>query len=330
MSILDMNLEAAATELEQLLGRPVSRDESLAMRTTWRIGGPADLFADARSAAELAVLVLAARRYELPLLILGKGSNVLVDDRGFRGLVVGNRAHYTSIDGQSGEVIAESGVSQPHLARQTAEMGLGGLAWAVAIPGSVGGGVISNAGAFGGCFADVLQTVTLVDPNADVSFDDLAKMREDGLEGAPGISSLPKDELQFGYRMSRFRAEMGERKDDRIILSTRFQLHPANREELQTNIATWTAQRRQKQPTEPSAGSTFKNPPGTHAGRLIEEVGLKGTQRGEIVISPRHANFFVNMGAGSSNDVRALMDMARNRVVEQFGIELVPEVVYIG
>ena len=288
----------------------VRLNEPLARHTFYRIGGLADLFFCAQSAGELATAVKLARQSGVPCFVLGTGTNVLVSDRGVRGLVVQNRARavtWTEIGDQMW-VKAESGASLSWLARQSARQGWAGLTWACGIPGTVGGGVVQNAGAHGACLADVLQSVTVLDEQ-------------------DAVQRIPAGNLELDYRSSIFK---GKRGQSWVILSAEMALRRGNREELAARIAGHDAWRREHQPVGASCGSVFKNPPGDHAGRLIEAAGLKGQRVGGAEISPLHANFFVNAGGATARDVVALIDRARDEVKRQFGVSLELEIELVG
>jgi len=287
-------------------------DEPLARHTTFRIGGPADLFVPAESEEELLALVTLAREQGMDFLLLGAGSNVLVSDRGVRGLVILNRAsevHFIA-QGEVAIVHAASGAFLSRLARQAVQRELGGLEWAVGIPGTLGGAIVQNAGAHGSCMADVVLQVTVVD--------------EGGL-----VRTLSPEELGLGYRSSRFR-RTGAEDPPEVILSADLGLSPQPREELQARMADYIAQRRAAQPWLPSAGSVFKTPPGDYAARLIEEAGLKGMRQGDAMLAAEHANFIVNVGNARASDVKALIDRARMAVAQRFGVELELEIQLVG
>ncbi|HEY3082861.1 MAG TPA: UDP-N-acetylmuramate dehydrogenase [Chloroflexota bacterium] len=285
--------------------------EPLAAYTTLRVGGPADFLALALTIDEVVRLVRAARRLGLPWRIIGRGSNLLVADRGVRGLVIRNTANEVQVrPGDRPEdmiVRADAGVSCANLASRTARLGLAGFEFAVAIPGTVGGAVVQDAGAHGSQLADVLAAVECLDRD--------------------GRASVARpDELALGYRTSRFkrppRGEAVLRADLRLRRST-----PTEVAALIDEIRRWRAS---SQPTEPSAGSIFTNPPGDFAGRLIEQAGLKGRRIGGAQISSKHANFIVNLGGARAAEVRALIELARAEVGERVGVTLEPEVEMIG
>ncbi len=285
-------------------------NESLARYTTARIGGPADVLVEATSAQDLKRLVVAARKWQLPLLILGGGANVLVSDRGLRGLVIINKARRIEFR-ESAQVWCESGTVLPTLARECVARGLAGLEWAVGVPGTVGGAVVGNAGAHGRDIAADLISATIMNQ-------------------ANEIVEWPQAKLQYEYRSSCIKrsAANGQRLD--VVLAATFQLTPADALELAKKADEFNEYRRRTQPPGASLGSMFKNPPGNAAGRLIDQCGLKGTRVGDVEISLVHGNFFVNHGQATARDVKALIDLARNKVKEKFGIDLELEIELLG
>jgi len=303
-----VRLQAAL--VERLGSERVRADEPLTRHTFYRIGGPADLFVVAGSVEELVAAVTLARANGAPYFILGAGTNVLVSDRGMRGLVVESRAKkvtWTETDNRA-QVTVEAGAPLSRLARQAARRGWAGLTWACGIPGTVGGGVVQNASAHGGCLADVLQSVTVLD-NDDVTW------------------CVPAENLGFDYRDSVFKKRIGPAW---VILIAELRLHRGNPAELAARIADYDAWRRARQPAGASCGSVFKNPPGDYAGRLVEAAGLKGERAGGAEISPLHANVFVNKGGATAADVMVLIDRARSEVMRQFSVALELEIELVG
>jgi UDP-N-acetylmuramate dehydrogenase len=316
------------------------RDEPLSRHTTFRIGGAADLFLAVQTEGELIATVRWARERGLPYVVLGGGSNVLVADEGVRGLVIANRAANRTANRTSGRQPKRAVSYQPsatghrpcqvlHLAscvplgrfaRYAIHRRLAGLEWAVGIPGTVGGAIVGNAGAHGGCVADSLVAVRVLDAGGEVR-------------------ALAAAEMGFGYRSSLFKRritkdeERGEDIQDRrqaIILSAEFALQAGDRQELEARATEYLAQRRRMQPKGFSAGSVFRNPSGDTAGRLIEAAGLKETRCGGARISEKHANFIINCAGATAADVLALMDLARQRVFGHCGVALEPEIVFVG
>lgn len=306
--------------IEQLRAiAPVKTGEPLSRHTTFGIGGPADVFVTARNADELARAVTAARASGAAVFILGAGSNILVGDGGIRGVVIDNQAKAieaplspgpspTGGDGDARIVRAESGVPFASLARQMAREGYAGIEWAAGIPGTMGGAVVYNAGAYDGCLADVLRAVTLLD-------------------GADRQRSVPAGELKLAYRSSAIlRGECA----GCVVLSVEIALTKGDSGALMRRIAELDELRLGAQPRGRNSGSTFKNPPAAHAWRLIDTVGLRGHRIGNAQISEKHANFIENLGGARAADVAALMREAQRRVKQQFGIELQNEVELVG
>lgn len=291
---------------------PVRRDEPLARHTTFGIGGPADVFVTANDVEQLARIVQVCREHDAPIFILGSGSNILVGDGGIRGVVIDNRARAIQgpePDGRGGFVCrAESGVSFAALARGLARQGYAGLEWASGIPGTLGGAVVYNAGAYGGCLADVLRSIIVVN-------------------GTGATKQVPAEDLDLVYRGSAFtRGRYG----DRVVLAAEFTLWPGDPDELMRRVQELDARRLAAQPRGRNAGSIFKNPPERPAWKLIDQVGLRGHRIGDAQISEKHCNFFLNVGRARAADVKALIDLARERVRERFGIELELEIGLVG
>ena len=289
------------------------QNELMSLHTSFRIGGPADLYAVATSAQKLVELVSLARERGIPYLIIGRGANILVADEGIRGLVIENRGQeicFEDAGGPDAVLYAESGALLGDLARESAQRGLGGLEWAVGIPGSVGGAIVGNAGAYGCYIGDVARKATVLAPDGTVR-------------------QLSAAEMGFGYRTSRFKGQAGKGGQE-VILSAEFTLHPEPAQSLAQKMADYTRRRRTSQPKEPSAGSIFKRTKQYPAGFLIEQAGLKGARIGGAQISSKHANFIVNLGEARAADVKALIDLAQEQVREQFGVKLEPEIELIG
>ncbi|MBI2303659.1 MAG: UDP-N-acetylmuramate dehydrogenase [Chloroflexi bacterium] len=290
-------------------------DEPMARHTTFRIGGPAELYTVARDAKELRIAVTLAQEWVVPYLVLGAGSNVLVGDEGIGGLVINNkgaggRPLAIGVQGRDEELWVESGMSLARLARETAQAGWEGVEWAVGIPGTVGGGIVFNAGAHGCSVAQVLDRVRVLMPQGRVE-------------------EWRAEELGLAYRRSRLSKGDGV-AGSAIILEASFRLRRASRESLHQRLEEYEAYRRRTQPHQASAGSVFKNPLGYAAGWLIQEVGLKGYRIGDAQFSPLHANFIVNLGQATAVQVKALMALAQERVLENFGVALEPEIRFLG
>ena len=296
---------AVAAELARRVGVRALTGERLAKHTTMRVGGPADLFVTAHNAFELRGLVRFARARGIPLLLLGRGSDLVVSDDGVRGLVVEVRAEGARVDGQ--RYLADAGVPMARAATETQRAGLTGLEYGLAIPGTVGGAVWANAGAHGAETAAVLESATL--------------LRADGSEVVVAAPAL-----DFRYRHSRLKDHPEE-----IVLAAAFRLEPADPAVIAGRLDEIRRWRREHQPLGlPSAGSVFRNPPDDSAGRLIDSLGLKGRRIGGAVVSERHANFIVNDRQGTASDVRRLAETVQAEVRERLGIELELEIAFAG
>jgi UDP-N-acetylmuramate dehydrogenase len=285
--------------------------------TAMRVGGPADVLIVYESVDEVVRAVGLAREHGAPWMLLGGGCNVLVADAGIQGLVIVNKAARVEFAGEG--VRAEAGVSLALLARETVERGLAGLEWAAGLPGAVGGAVVGNAGAFDGDIAGVLRSAMVLGP--------------DGV-----IEEKPQEWFEFEYRGSRIKrvgaALVAARRDDPyarpVVLAATFQLKPGDPQALAARAAEIMEWRRTKHPSGATMGSTFKNPPGSHAGYLVEQAGLRGYRAGGAQISELHGNFIMNTGAATAADVLALIEHARAEVLRQFGVEMELEIEMVG
>mgnify|MGYP001599415205 FL=1 len=281
-----------------------TRNEPLAPHTSLRIGGPADFFVRVASLDDLEGAVRVARRHELTTFALGGGTNLLVADAGIRGVVLENVWSETEVEGVTIE--AASGTTLAHLAAVAARSGILGLEWMATIPGTLGGAIHGNAGAFGSETADALVDAVLMDQNGE-------------------MWTAPASELGFAYRTSAFQGTPV------IVVRARVRGRAGDRREAVARIKELANERAAKQPlAQPNTGSIFRNPPGDHAGRLIDAAGLKGACEGDAMVSERHANFIVNRGRATAADVRALMRRCQDEVRARFGVELVPEVELVG
>lgn len=280
------------------------RAEPMSRHTSLRIGGPADFFVHVASEDDLRGAVAVARVHELPVFILGGGTNLLVADRGIRGVVLDNGWSEATAEGEV--VTASSGTPLAHVAAVAARNGIIGLEWMATVPGTVGGAVHGNAGAFGSEIADVLVDAELMD-----------------LDG--GSWTADPSELGFAYRTSSLQGR------PTIVLRARFRGSPGDRATAVKRIKEIANERAAKQPlAQPNTGSIFRNPPGDYAGRLIEAAGLKGRKVGGAMVSEKHANFIVNTGGASAADVFELMQLCQREVRERFRVDLVPEVERVG
>lgn len=279
--------------------------EPLSEHTTFGIGGPADVFVVPETASELVVCVSACKDAGVDFFVLGKGSDLLVADEGYRGVIV-SLDGLTGIEREGNDLICGAGAALKDVAERACEEGLSGFEFACGIPGSIGGACFMNAGAYDGCMADVLESVEALTEDGDVVY-------------------LGVDDLELGYRTSRIRTER------MVVLSARLRLTPADKAAIRAKMDDLTARREEKQPLEyGSAGSTFKRPEGYFAGKLIMDAGLKGYQVGGAAVSTKHAGFVVNLGGATAADVRAVIAHVQDEVARQFGVQLEPEVRFLG
>ncbi len=288
-------------------GEKVKENVSLAPYTSARIGGPADYLITANSSDELAEIMTFIWGQRLPYFILGGGSNLLVSDQGVRGVTVLNRAKAVRFEtGEQPRVWAESGVVFSNLANRCASKALAGLEWAATVPGTIGGAVYGNAGAFGGDMAGSLIWAEL--------------LTESGRE------RRPVERMGYAYRTSLLKRD----EIKAVVLSAELSLKNATKEAVSVKIEQFGERRKSTQPPGASMGSMFKNPEGDHAGRLIEAAGLKGTRIGNAEISPVHGNFFLNHGRTKAADIRALIELAQKTVKEKSGVALELEIELVG
>jgi UDP-N-acetylmuramate dehydrogenase len=299
--------------LEQLrrLG-PVKLNEPLSRHVTFGVGGPADIYFAARTEDELRGAYALAKQHGVPVFIFGSGSNVLVADAGVRGLAIENQTSEVQGPVQNGaglKVRVASGVPFAALARRLAAQGLGGIEWACGIPGSLGGAVVTNAGAYGASLADALKGARLAD-------------------AAGRVREVAPQDLQLSYRDSAF--TRGRLRDE-IVLSVDLRVAPADAAELKERIRKFDQERRAAQPPGRNCGSVFKNPPGGQPSWwYVDQAGLRGYRIGDAQFSELHTNFILNLGGARAGDILALIRLAQSRVREQFGIELETEVMLVG
>jgi UDP-N-acetylmuramate dehydrogenase len=300
---------ASLSELRTIFGDRMQENAPLSGYTAARIGGPADVLVFVRKADEMVQAAEKLWKMEVPFILLGGGSNVLVSDRGVRGVVIINRARLLRFNSQvePPTVHAESGVTPNDIAQRAARLGLAGFEWAVSIPGSLGGAVYGNAGAFDGDMAGNLISV-------------------DVFHRTLGRQTWPVDKMEYGYRTSLLK----HKHPPVLILSAKLALRHGEQKAIQAKMEQLSNRRRATQPPGASMGSMFKNPPGEKAGRLIEAAGLKGRSIGKAAISTQHANFFINNGLTKAADMRALIELAQKAVMDKFGIKLELEVELIG
>jgi len=295
--------------LADRFGVALKRDELLGRYTVARLGGPADALLAANSTTDLTEAVTLACQAGIPWIILGGGTNVLISDAGYRGLVIVNQTKGVRFE-NGGRVVAESGASLSTLARRCMNQGLAGLEWAVNVPGTVGGAVVNNAGAHGGAMADSVRWIEVFT-----------------VHERPHIELWSAGQMRYEYRNSVLKGQSG----CQVVLAVTLALEPGHDPEaLNARASAFVAHRKRTQPPGATLGSIFKNPPGDYAGRLIEAAGLKGTALGGVEISSVHANFIVNKGEGTARDYRALIEQARAVVREKLGVDLEPEIEFVG
>jgi UDP-N-acetylmuramate dehydrogenase len=295
--------------LRPIPGLKVKADEPLARYTTMKIGGPADYFIDADTKPALAQALKLLRAHNVPFCLLGKGSNVLVSDRGVRGAVIrlGDEFKRAGWREEKNHALVEVGAAcaMTQLVREAARRGLAGLEFAEGIPGTVGGALYMNAGAYGSEMEKIV-------------------VRVEGTTPAGEAVAFDRDEMTFSYRDSHL-------PPGTVVTAVTMRLEKKDPVEVSTKVRELVSRRKSSQPAGfPNSGSMFRNPPGDFAGRLIEAAGLKGKRIGDAQIAERHANFIVNHGAARAADVKQLMDTARAEVKARFGVELVPEVRFLG
>jgi len=299
-----LNIDTIYSTLTKGIG-DVRRNESMANHTSFRVGGCADIMAVPTSVDEIAHAAKIAHQYGCPMFVIGKGTNLLVTSKGIRGIVlkVGDNFAGLGFDGQF--VTAKSGTSLASLVREAMTRSLGGIAYLGGIPGTVGGAVTMNAGAYGGEIGDVVREVYLVSHVGEVT--------------------LTQDEMAFGYRRSLLTTMPF------IVTGAKLRLKESRQDEIKARMAEYAEKRRSKQPLEhPSAGSTFKRPEGHYAGALIEQAGLKGFSIGGAQVSEKHAGFVINTGGATPDDIIALIKEVQRRVKAHSGVTMETEVKIIG
>ncbi len=296
-------------QLHQIFGDRLQENVRLSNYTTINIGGEADALLIVNGTQELESWIRKIWDLKIPYLILGSGSNVLISDRGFRGVVIINHAHNFRVNAHTepNTLWSESGAIMATVARQVALRGLSGLEWASAIPGTIGGAVYGNAGAFG---RDISCNLLL----AEI------------LQQEKGKQIWQKELLEFSYRSS----SLKQASQKAVILSATFQLEHGNPAQIKTRMEEYRQKRMSTQPIGPSMGSVFRNPSGDKAARLIDSAGFKNLRKGGAEISPLHANFIINTEGAKAEDVLLLMSMVQHTVEEEFNVHLEPEIQFLG
>ena len=299
--------------LKSFFGNNLRMDEMMARYSVMQVGGPADYLAIVENKKELEESVRFLWDGEIPFILIGGGSNTLISDKGIREVVIINKARdvkFLENDPESPLLWAESGAGFGKLARRAATKGWTGLEWSAGIPGTVGGAVVNNAGAFGSNVAENLEMAEILHPVGD-------KIQR---------SEWSVDQLAYDYRSSLIKSG----KHPAVVLSATFQMEQSTPEKVKERISSISEKRQESQPQGASLGSMFKNPPGDYAGKLIENAGLKGTSVGDVEISRVHGNFFLNHGNATAADISSLIKTAKERVKEKFGVELELEIQFIG
>lgn len=280
--------------------------EPMADHTTFRIGGPADCFVQIENKEQLIQVLRYLRQVEVPFFILGNGSNLLVSDKGYQGIILQIGQKMSKIEVEGDVITAQAGASMAQVARAALDHGLTGLEFASGIPGTIGGGIVMNAGAYDGELSGVVTQVNVVN-------------------GAGECMELENDSMEFGYRTSTIR------NNPFTVTEVVLKLEKGDREQIKAKMEDLAARRREKQPLEyPSAGSTFKRPRGYFAGKLIMDAGLRGFRIGGARVSEKHCGFVVNIGNATAEDVRDVINEVQERVKERFNVNLEPEILFLG
>lgn len=302
-----MNTKIYKEIAELLPSAEILYQEPMCKHTTFRIGGAADVFIKISEEEQLKLLIPELVKREIPYYLVGKGSNLLVSDQGFRGVVLQLDEAFGEVKLNNNVLIAGAGASMAQIAKAAQQNGLTGFEFAAGIPGSVGGGVIMNAGAYGGEMKDVVSGVRF--------------LCRDG-----SIREYKGEEMCFGYRTS-----VLKNKPEYIVLEVEITLEPGDGEEILAKMQELAKRRKDKQPLEyPSAGSTFKRPEGFFAGKLIGDAGLSGYAVGDAEVSTKHNGFVINKGNATAADVKRLIETIQCKVYEQFGVSLETEVIFVG
>ncbi|MBR4014744.1 MAG: UDP-N-acetylmuramate dehydrogenase [Anaerotignum sp.] len=300
-------MELAIEELRQKLGTECIRlQEPMKEHTTFRTGGPADIFILPKSNEEIGCAIQILQKHKIPFLVIGNGSNLLVRDKGIRGAVIQIYSNMSHVEVRGREIEAQGGALLSAVAAKAAEIGLSGMEFASGIPGTIGGAAVMNAGAYGGEMKDILVSVDVLTPDLE-------------------IKTIPAEELALSYRHSII-PEAGY-----IVLGAKLRLQSGEKKAILARMAELAEQRREKQPLQyPSAGSTFKRPEGYFAGKLMQDAGLKGKTIGGAQISEKHSGFLINIGGATAQDILDLIVFCQKEVQEKFGVHLEPEVKIIG
>ncbi len=294
-------------KLEKIVGEEnLKENESMTLHTTFRAGGLAKYFVSPASIDEIKAIIEICKASKMPYYIIGNGSNLLVSDKGYEGVIIHLGSRFAGIEVGEHTANVLAGTSLAFTSKQLSKMGLGNMAFAAGIPGSVGGGIVMNAGAYGGELAQVLKEVTYLDENGDVVTEPVSK-------------------LKLGYRTSIFK------QSSKVVLSAVFNLEVMNAGTLLLEIEELSKKRKEKQPLEyPSAGSTFKRPEGYFAGKLIEDSGLRGYKVGGAMVSEKHCGFVINKNRATATDIYQLIMDVQRIVYQKFGVSMEMEVQLLG
>ena len=304
---MDIDIERILENIESVVanGR-VMVDEPMKHHTTFKIGGPADLLVEPSSIEEVESVLKICRSEDIPVTVIGNGSNLLVRDGGIRGVVVKIAEMLSDVSVYEEKIVAEAGALMSKISSKALEHSLGGFEFASGIPGTIGGAVTMNAGAYGGEIKDYVSAVICIDSKGQVK-------------------EYSGEEMAFGYRKSLVQTE------GLVVLSVEISLKRGNRDEIKSKIDDYTERRTSKQPLHlASGGSTFKRPEGHFAGKLIEDAGLRGLRHKNIQVSEKHCGFVVNLGESKAEDVLNLIGVVQKTVYDKFGIQLEPEIRIIG
>ncbi|MCK8061035.1 MULTISPECIES: UDP-N-acetylmuramate dehydrogenase [unclassified Fusibacter] len=302
-----MNINEIVHELKlRIDDRNISRDEQMKSHSSFKIGGPVELMITPSSVDEIKHAYKVLKRHQVPVTLIGNGSNILVTDLGIRGAVIKIAEKFSGVEVEGSTIKAQAGALLSSTSNLATSHGLGGFEFASGIPGTIGGAVFMNAGAYGGEMKDVVVSVTALDQDCNVI-------------------RFEKENLKFGYRASNVQ-DLGY-----TVLEVELQLHEDAIDEIQSRVNELTVKRTTKQPLQlPSAGSTFKRPEGFYAGKLIEDAGLRGVRYGDAQVSDLHCGFVVNVGEATYREVITLIKVIQKAVKDQFDVELCPEVRVIG
>lgn len=299
--------EQVFTQVSEIVGKHLAKlDEPMAGHTSFNIGGPADIFTAPDSIGSMTALLDFCKINGIPCFVFGRGTNILVRDKGIRGVVINTSGQLKHFSAEDDKIEAEAGAFLSAVANAALENGLAGFEFASGIPGTIGGATVMNAGAYGGQMADVVFETTAFDEER-------------------GLIKLTNTEHEFGYRESIFQ------KRNLVILKTVIKLEKGNKEEIKARMDDYNSRRKSMQPLNyPSAGSTFRRTPGYYTGKLIEEAGLKGFRIGGAQVSEKHAGFIVNLGEATAADVLELIELVREKIFERTGVTLIPEIKAVG